>query len=172
MTEDELSDVTEFQVIALDPGGTTGWALFQVHPEAMGGDPEIPVMSNIEYWNAGQFRGNQDDQVDQILGLVAEWPQARLVTEDFKLRQLDAVLDPVEINAIIRREVRPRYWVKQMPSLAMTTVTDERLKAWGFWIPGQEHARDAIRHSITFLKRRKEVAVKQYWEAVRSAARS
>src|SRR3954471_12673433 len=44
-----------YQVIALDPGGTTGWSLFQVHPDAMNGDPSIPVFPNIEWWTAGEF---------------------------------------------------------------------------------------------------------------------
>lgn len=158
--DDAEDDGSGYQVIALDPGGTTGWSIFQVHPDAMEGDPEIPVMSNIEWWTAGEFTGQQDDQIDQILEIIRSWPDARLVTEDFQLRQLNAVLDPVEINAILRWAVRPRYFVKQHGSLAMSTVTDERQKAWGFWIPGKPHARDAIKHNITFLKRRKEAAVK------------
>jgi hypothetical protein len=46
-----------------------------------------------------------------------------------------------------------------MPSLAMSTVPDDRQKRWGFWVPGKEHARDAVKHNITFLKRRKEAEV-------------
>jgi hypothetical protein len=149
-----------FQVIALDPGGTTGWSIFQVHPDAMSGDPTIPVMANVECWYAGEFTGSQDSQIDEILAMVEEWPHARLVTEDFHLRQVNAVLDPVEINAILRWACRPRYWVKQQPGLAMGTVSDDRQKAWGYWVPGKPHARDAVKHAITFLKRRKEAANK------------
>jgi hypothetical protein len=153
-------DPEGFQVIALDPGGTSGWALFQVHPMAMEGDPGIRVMDNIEWWTAGEFTGPQDEQLDQIIELVNSWPAARLVTEGFQIRQLNALLDPVEINAVLRWACRPRYWVKQNPSMAMTTVTDDRQRAWGFWLPGKPHARDAIKHNITFLKRKKEQAVK------------
>lgn len=153
---EKFYDPDVYQVLALDPGGTTGWSIFQVHPEAMTGDPDISVMDNIQWWTAGQFTGLQHDQVDQIVKLVEEWPYARLVTEDFKLRQANAVLDPVEINATVTWATRPRYWVKQMASLAMSTVTDDRQKQWGFWVPGKEHARDAVKHNITFLKRRKE----------------
>jgi hypothetical protein len=149
-----------YQVIALDPGGTTGWSLFQVHPDAMNGDPSIPVFPNIEWWTAGEFTGKQDNQIDQIMELVHSWPAARLVTEQFVLRQLNALLDSVEINAILRWACRPRYWVTQQAGLAMSTVTDTRQKDWGFWIPGKEHARDAVKHNITYLKRRKEAAVK------------
>lgn len=155
-----VDDPDQFQVIALDPGGTTGWSLFQVHPLAMEGDPNIPVMNNIEWWTAGEFTGLQDKQIDQIIELVESWPAARLVTEDFHVRQLNVLLDPAEINAVLRWATRPRYWVKQDGNLAFKTVTDDRQKDWGFWLPGKEHARDAIKHNITFLKRRKEAAIK------------
>lgn len=157
---EDPEETAGYQVLSLDPGGTTGWAVFQVIPEAMGGDPAIPVLSNVLWWTAGQFSGKQDDQIDHIIELIQSWPNARLVTEDFKLRQSTAYLDPVEINAVLRWALRPRYLVKQTAQLAMGTVTDQRQKDWGFWIPGQEHARDAIKHNITFLKRKKETAVR------------
>lgn len=152
-------DPEAYQVLSLDPGGITGWSIFSVHPDAMGGDPAFPVLENVEWWTAGEFTGTQDSQCDEILELVNSWPGARLLTEGFKLRQMNAELDPVEINAIIRWAVRPRYWVVQNASLAMSTVTDDRQKAWGFWVSGKEHARDAVKHNITFLKRQKERAV-------------
>lgn len=152
-------DPDAYQVLALDPGGTTGWTVFQVHPDSMTGDPSIKLMANVEWWTAGEFIGKQVDQVDQIVALINEWPAARLVTEKFVLRQVNALLDPAEINATLRWAVRPRYFVEQQAQLAMSTVTDERQKQWGFWIPGKPHARDAVKHALTFLKRRKEQEV-------------
>jgi hypothetical protein len=168
LPEDDEEEVS-YQVLSFDPGGTTGWALFAVHPDAMAGDPEIPIFPNILWWTAGQFTGLQPDQIDECVGLVEAYPSARLVTEDFKVRQLNALLDPAEINAVLRWAVRPRYFVKQNSALAMGAVTDDRLKSWGFWLPGQEHARDAIRHNITFLKRAKERAIKEA-ESLRRAS--
>ena len=170
--EDGYWDPDTYQVLSLDPGGTTGWAVFSVHPDAMSGDPEIPILPNIELWRCGEFTGPRNSQIDQIVDLCSAWPDARLVTEDFVLRQLNAVLEPVAINAAIDWALRPRYWVYQMSSLAMSTVTDERQKAWGFWVPGKEHARDAVKHNITFLKRRKESAVKEAARSSRSFPRS
>jgi hypothetical protein len=153
------TDPDGYQVLALDPGGTTGWAVLCVHPEAMEGDPDVPVMSNIEWWTAGEFTGSSLSQCDEIVELAHSWPSARLVTEGFKLRQLNAELDPVEINHTVAWALRPRYFVQQQPALAMSTVTDDRQKEWGFWVPGKPHARDAVKHGITFLKRQKERAV-------------
>lgn len=159
-----------YNVVSLDPGGTTGWAVFSVHPEAMSGDPDIKILPNILFWAAGQFSGLRNSQVDEIRDLIAEWHDARLVSESFRVRQLNAVLEPDRINAILEYVLRPRYLVYQEPGLAMSTVTDDRQKDWGFWVPGQEHARDAIKHNITFLRRMKERAVRA--ERVSSSSRS
>lgn len=151
-----------YVVLALDPGGTTGWCVLGIHPDAMSGDEGIHPFGeygNVLFWTAGEFTGKQDDQIDECVELIASWPSARLVTEGFQLRQLNAQLDPVEINAALRWAVRPRYFVKQNAALAMSTMTDDRLKALGFWLPGKEHARDATRHAITFVKRQKERSV-------------
>lgn len=40
-------------VIAIDPGGTTGWAVWQVHPEALS-DPEVMILDNVQYWEHGE----------------------------------------------------------------------------------------------------------------------
>lgn len=50
------------------------------------------------------------------------------------------------------REIRVR---KQPVEIAMSTATDDRLKDWGLWATGAPHARDAMRHGITFLRRAK-----------------
>lgn len=155
-------DDDQYTVLALDPGGTTGWCVIGVHPEAMSGDEGIHPFGeygNVLFWIAGEYTGSQVDQVDQIMDLATCWPNARLVTEAFKLRQLNAELSPVEINATVRWAIRPRYFIEQPAALAMTTMTDERLRVLGFWVPGKEHARDAVRHGITFIKRQKERAV-------------
>lgn len=40
----------------------------------------------------------------------------------------------------------------QSAAQAKGVVTDKRLKSWGLWVPGQQHARDAIRHAVTYLR--------------------
>jgi hypothetical protein len=155
--DDEIASV----VIAFDPGGTTGWALFGVHPEALEGDPDVRVLDNLLFWTAGEFTGRQDDQIDAMLDLIDTWESARIVTETFKLRQLNAELSPVEINACLRRELRARGRgvALQNAALAMGAIPDDRQKAMGFWIPGKPHARDAVKHGLTYLKRSKEYAI-------------
>jgi hypothetical protein len=154
-------------VIALDPGGTTGWSVMMVHPDALV-DPDISVLSNIEHWTHGQFTGNEDDQAKQIIDLVEAWPDSALVMEQFKVRQMAVDLSPVRIIAKVEfglkwmldeDTIKPTRFM-QMPALAKSTVTDARLREWGLYerAGGMEHARDADRHALTFLRRAKERA--------------
>jgi hypothetical protein len=157
-------------LIAYDPGGVTGWALMQIAGEALT-DPEYKIMNNVTHFSCGQFLGTEFSQVDQMVALAEDWPGAGLVIEDFILRKFDRgreVLSPVRITSAFRWAMsHAESYVEgqagrmvrvQQPSLAMTTMTDDRLKALRYWerTTGTPHARDATRHVITFARRLKE----------------
>lgn len=166
-----------FSTMWFDPGGTTGWAVVAVYPEAMQ-DAEYRILDNLAFWSCGQFTGREDEQVDAMLGLVEAWQDSTVVgLEDFKLRQFrqdEDLLAPVRISAAFEYELRGtgygkkrgrsqgRRALKQQPSLAMTTMTDDRLKAAGLYPPtvGKEHARDAVRHAFTYLRRQRDAFLK------------
>lgn len=162
--KDIEEDIEElYTVLGYDPGGTTGWAAIGVYKEAIL-DPEFRITDNIAFWTAGEFIGNEEDQVDCMIALTHAWPEARIVCEDFVLRKFNSareLLSPVRITAMFRYGIRDsnRAIILQQPSLAMTAVTDARLKKLGFWPPlsGQEHARDAVRHAFTWLRRAKKL---------------
>lgn len=165
-------------VIALDPGETTGWAMWNVFPEALC-DPKENIFDCVQLWTHGQVecveRFEHDEFEDmgvafvneseaigvaELVGLLRSWDGATVVIESFILRQQrkdSALLSPVRITAALSQwlwQQRRSYFVQQ-PSLAKTTATDERLKAWGAYhrSGGLNHARDADRHAITFLRR-------------------
>lgn len=147
-------------VIAIDPGGTTGWAILQVHPESLF-DPEVRILDNVDWWKSGQFTGSEDQQAKDICDLFFSWPGAAMVVEDFILRKMSKdreLLSPVRITAKVEHSLwlRKSSYFLQAPSEAKTTATDERLKSWGLHRPGEEHARDATRHAITFMRKAKE----------------
>jgi len=159
-------------LISIDPGGTTGYSVITVHPEALCG--EYSILRNILHWSHGQFVGPENDQASQVLGLIDQFPGCAVLIEDFILRTSVSsreVLSPVRITAKIEyglflagAEV-PVF--KQMPSEAMRVATDERLKAWGFYQRegGLEHARDGDRHGLTWLRKCKQKAFmrRQCW---------
>lgn len=162
-------------IIWFDQGGTTGWAVFNIWPQAL----ELPtykILSNISAWSAGEFSGSEAEITDQMMDLVYAWEETAYVgLEDFILRTFSMgreLLSPVRIGARFEdrmyREGRTAQLVPaQSSSLALVKVNDDRLKRWGFWLPGQEHARDAIRHAITYAVRLKDFNLRQDKEGER-----
>ena len=84
-----------------------------------------------------------------------------VVLEDFILRertQKRDLLSPVRLTAMVQAMVfsnddyEASIHTLQSASNAKSTVTDDRLKRWDLWVPGQQHARDAIRHMILLLR--------------------
>jgi hypothetical protein len=130
-----------------------------VHEAALRSDG-YSILENILYWEQGQIEGEEVEQEEAIREMMDSWDGAALLFEDFQLRTLAAELSPVRITAVAvymaqKMFLPPRPIFKQMPSLAMSTVSDDRLKSWGLYKRGQEHARDAERHAITFMRRAK-----------------
>lgn len=150
-------------VVAYDPGGVTGWAVFSVHPDSLT-DPEVLVTLNVNHFACGEFSGAEAEEVDEMVTLAEAWPGAALLLEDFvpqKLEQSRAFLSPVRINAAFKYEMRRhhgrRCWM-QMPALAKTTITMDRLRAMEtYWkaTEGKKDARMAVVHALVFLKRLK-----------------
>jgi hypothetical protein len=101
--------------------------------------------------------------VHEMLQIVKQWPGCAVGMEDFIVRQFNQsyeFLSPVRLTAALDYAL----WLmgiqsyRQQPSEAKSTVTDERLKLWGFYEKSgaQVHARDADRHCLTFLRKCKD----------------
>jgi hypothetical protein len=94
-------------VIWFDGGGTTGWAVISVHPDALT-DPECRVMNNLTHFAVGEFYGNEFMQVDQMIALTEEWPGAAIGLEHWVHydssagRKDDNLTSLVRINAAFR----------------------------------------------------------------------
>lgn len=163
--------------IGLDPGGTTGWCVLRIHLIAMT-HPDYRILDNIVAWSVGEFSGPIVNQIDKLVDTVDAWPDAEVVCEDFTLRQMSggrALLDPVRLTEPLKwwmesggrrawdmeegEDWKPRELQLQQPSLAMTTITDDRLRDMGAYAAtaGKPHGRDALRHALTFARRRKQI---------------
>jgi hypothetical protein len=153
--------------VAIDPGVTTGWALLHVPADSIFHYKD--TLATIELHETGEFDGPETAQVKAICRLLKRrydsvMSAPALVIEDFEPRKLSKDKDylaPVRVGAKLAfavdlgmaGDVATPAW--QMPSLAMSTATDERLKAWKLYQPGSEHRKDATRHAITFIRRAK-----------------
>lgn len=181
-TKDDEITYDAATVIAIDPGGTTGWSLISVHPGALT-EPDAKILDNIFHHQHGQVdcgshRGNlgtslhkgisTDGEFSGIYDLakfIKQWPVAAVVVEDFILRQsrMDReLLSPVRVTAGLGYTLwkEGRDYHVQTPADAKSTCTDARLKDWGMYDPtgNMVHARDADRHAILFLRKAKAKA--------------
>lgn len=179
--EDEIN-YDAATVIAIDPGGTTGWSLISVHPEALI-TPDASVLDNIHVHQHGQVdcgshRGNlgsslhsgisTDGEFSGVYDLakfIRGWPCSAVVIEDFVLRQMRMdreLLSPVRVTAALGYSLWKdgRDYHVQGPADAKNICSDSRLKAWGMYdsTGGLQHARDADRHAILFLRKAKAKA--------------
>jgi len=155
-------------LVGIDPGGTTGLCAAAVPRGTIFADDPYAGVSILWY---DQVTGNEQEQVAKIIGL-ARWISMEygglfpLVIESFTLRmfsQDESLVSPVRIIAGVKQELRaenlspaPAYLFQQSPSTAKTVCPDRRLKQWDLYWGGQQHARDALRHVVTFLRRAKE----------------
>ena len=155
-------------ILAFDPGGTTGWSLC-VLPTQWGTQsiftmPQDVILRSKVHWYHGQIDCilSEDHGVHHMIRLIEEWPHAAIVVEDFILRPHNHetsrdLLSPVRITAKIEHHLwrnNRKMWL-QTPAQAKTVSSDDRLKAWGVYTKegGLQHARDADRHVILFLRR-------------------
>ena len=175
------SEITygETTVIAIDPGGTAGWSLISVHPQSLT-EPNADFLDNIFCHQHGQVdcgthRGNlhstlhngisTDGEFSGIYDLaefIKAWPVAAVVIEDFTLRtfRMDRdLLSPVRVTAGVGYAMwlAGRDYHTQSPGDAKRICSDERLKEWKMYdsYGGLQHARDADRHAILFLRKAK-----------------
>jgi hypothetical protein len=136
--------------------------------------------SRIIEWDYGEFTGPEPQQALDIARLAREtqglaykvgpaiimesWDQ------DPKFRSTDQdPLSPVRLGAMLK--LLEHLTVNSLNQLgllgdatltfqgrtmAKSTATDDRLKAWGLYTKGSDHIRDATRHAITGLRRAKQ----------------
>jgi hypothetical protein len=156
--------VSDPTLVSFDPGGTTGWSILVVHPDALR-IPDVPILGNIVHWAHGEIGGDENEQASQMLGIATEWPGACVLFEDFILEIMlksRELLSPVRITA----KAEYAFWLhkvrtfRQGREVAKRTATDDRLKRWGFYQRegGLGHARDADRHGLTWLRQCKQHA--------------
>jgi hypothetical protein len=155
------------EVLAFDPGGTTGWAVMCIKPKDLLNTSKPLNRKLLAHFAHGQILGSELAQVDQSIELVDIWPKAAVVAESFVQRirntglETDVAYSPVRINAIMKwwLATEDRYLFKQSPAMAKDSWTDERLEA-GKLSPegGREtrHARDGVRHAALFLSRARD----------------
>lgn len=139
----ESCNSTEY-VLALDPGETTGWAVFK----------------SCELIASGQSLTKTLPQARQVFcELIDMYNPQVIVAEDYKVygwkaqaHSWSSLHTPKIIGmlaGIAGGKDIPLHL--QMAQQAKGFVTDVKLRSWGYYNTGKKHARDAIRHGCYFL---------------------
>lgn len=142
------------RIVALDPGGTTGWAMWQ---DQAGGK----TATMWDHFFCGQI--GPEEHHEELYELLERFQthDFTVISETFDFRQHDnfrtgvnlisrEYIGVAKLFALQRMHNSPPV-VLQTPASAKTFVTDEKLKVMGLWVPGKQHARDALRHLIYYL---------------------
>jgi len=148
----DLAKLTEKQlpegsVVAVDPGETTGIAHFR-----------DGVLIQAEQLQTKDAPSGAYLVWDWAVECNVRW----LVVEEYRVyawKSKDHSWSTMHTSRLIGGIDTLAYpWIrsgkvssyKQSAQTAKTFCTDERLEEWGLWIPGKQHARDAIRHACYF----------------------
>jgi len=130
------------KLLSIDPGETTGWAIFI--------EGQLEDYGHINIIEDGFY---------SIRYLFKEDWYNYIVVEDYKVyphrlkeHSLSALITPRVIGAVeyIANEKETKLSF-QMAGTAKGFVTNDKLRQWGYWIKGQKHSRDAIRHGCYWL---------------------
>ena len=162
-------------VFAVDPGGDSGWAWLLYERRLLQSDGAVGAvrlgMDISDPWCLfGQVDCSDERHGAERLAhfvrrarerseRIAATDQLRccLVCEAFILTERTkraSTLSPVRLtarlDAILGDEVE---WFEQTAADAKGVCTDDRMKQWGLWQPGQPHATDALRHLVLWLRK-------------------
>lgn len=145
--------------LSIDPGGTTGFAwLVEAEPgQFMFGGAQVSGRYEAE-------RFVREAVLGWPMGLVGMGQGCTVIIERWDVRanthQLTNQDDPRYIigwvDGFCHHEDIPYH--EQKPAQAKKFATDPALKRVGWYLPGQDHARDAARHLLTFLAKSKSPA--------------
>lgn len=138
--------VLEGLTLTLDPGETTGWALWR----------------GLDLERCGQWATPEPDMlVDEIntLEIVLKLTLSRIVYEEYRVRGNkykehvgSEVVTIQHIGAIkvVAAELGVPIF-KQSAGMAKGFATDRKLRQWGLYQTGLRHANDAIRHGVYWI---------------------
>jgi hypothetical protein len=154
--------MTKLTILALDPGGTTGWSSFQAdeYPNIVDVDESLlPITDGEIYenelWKKGHLQGDHAVELDMLLGLHRT-EKYIVVCESFVPRpgkigaQLDVAQQYIgQVKLFCEKEGVPLKM--QMPGQVKPFVKDETIKKLRMWSPGWKHAMDATRHLLFYM---------------------
>lgn len=135
---------SSIKLLALDPGHTTGWALFDPINHALldygtfmhGGSTKV-------LWN---FLNTLSPPIDQFV-----WESFHLYAHKAQ-SQIGNAFFTVEVIGVLRLycELYQKPYKEQTAQVGKQIWTDYKLRRYGFYV-ANKHSRDAIRHGLRYM---------------------
>lgn len=132
-------------LLAFDPGETTGWAHFLNGTLHKAGEEPVPVEGEVLHGEG-------------IGALMELYQPDTVVIEDYKIyaskakpHTWNALYTPKLIGFIQAHAKRYTSDIVMQMASSKQFCTNDKLKAWGFYPKGNPHAADAVRHGCYFL---------------------
>jgi hypothetical protein len=142
------------RILALDPGETTGFAVFDADP------------NNIDWLEIDQVKTWPEDQAtSNIWELFNRFQPKKLAAESYRV--YDWKSDDHKWSSVNTVQIIGCIWtlaqtapfhhlwqngiVWQSAQNAKGFWTDDKLREFGVYLPGVKHGRDATRHALHFL---------------------
>lgn len=157
---------------ALDPGLTCGWARCVINLKLIKSQGISKFAGSALHFECGQQQFSDavraacwsyDEMTMWLLDMGEKYEVVlTFVSESFGNRPghfTGDVTTAAEVSASVRTllhytEMELLISTRmQTPAEAKSYATDERLKSWGVWTPGKDHARDATRHLLAAVSR-------------------
>jgi hypothetical protein len=166
----------------IDPGTVSGVAVVWFDPWAVfeGKTTAKTVLAYSEMFLSGPENGpnGQINRYLRLLRTLNQTPGLASGCESFTMRQLNQdweFLAPVRIRAGLearmsmapaRKESETGITLfTQSPSDALTTFTNDRLKAQRMYTPGPDHINDAKRHCLLWIRKLRNAGIEFFEEA-------
>jgi len=135
-------------LLTFDPGETTGYCFFKVDGDS------------VDMVEHGQLPTNPVEKgAELIIQLIERLQPTIVVYEEYKVYDWKSAshswsnLHTPQLIGCIKfmcsQKKIPIF--HHMAQQAKIFCTDEKLVSWGFYIKGQKHARDSIRHALLYL---------------------
>lgn len=139
-------------LLALDPGGTTGWSFWR-----------YDAVTPLRHVDHGMIPGG-------LRGFIQWWEETaggdpdEIVAEDFILDGRTAMPDTTPLEILGALDMAAPVPVIRQRNVMKAMATDEFLKRNDLWWKGAGHDRDSARHALALMKRRKHVpTLRRYW---------
>ena len=131
-------------LLALDPGETTGYAVFKEHKLIKSGEIKTKTIETGIVTLQQVLKEHKPDFVVYEHYRVYQHKAKDHAQSDLHTSQFIGAIKTICL-------LRGVPYYKQMASVAKGFCTDDKLRDWGLYKRGERHARDAVRHGLYFL---------------------